>query len=233
MTDHENEPLPDEERPRRGADPAEDSPGTDPSTGKTTAPSAGQAARRGPSRAADDPHQDDRAPSHKVMAVGTIVVLVIALVVGFAAYAINSIQPSTRSASPVASSTWKLELPVQIGDYTRDPNAAASPSTQAGSTVISATYSKGGKDSAVILMSRPQADLKKFMSEAGMTSVTQQELSDRSGTALCGVDADHNDTGCVVLQESTAVLAMGLQDQSRQDLADLAQQIGIQAAGSK
>ncbi len=187
-----------------------------------------QGRRRGPSRAADEVH---RGPSHKAMLIGTIVALVVIIVAGVAAYVINSTQPAAPASTPAPTSTWKLELPVQIGSYTRDPNAGASPSTQAGSTTTSATYAKGGQDAVVVLMSRPQTDMKAFMADAGMNAVTEQDLSDRSGTALCGIDPDHNDTGCVVLQENTAVLVLGLLDQSRQDMADLAEQTARQVSG--
>lgn len=185
--------------------------------------------RRGrPSRAADDP---DSAPSHKTMLIGTIIALVMVTIVGVVVYAINSVQPAGPSSTPTATSTWTMELPVQIGSYTRDPNATNAPSTEAGTTTTSATYATKGQDAVVVLMSRPQTDLRAFMDDAGMNSVSEQQLSDKSGSAQCGIDPDHNDTGCVVLQENTAVLVLALLNQSRQDLADLAQQVARQTAG--
>lgn len=184
-----------------------------------------------PRRAAVPDGETHRAPSHKALLIGTIAAVIVLIIVGVSSYLANSSQSVAPSATPVPTSTWALELPVQIGDYTRDPNTTSAPTAQDGTTTTSATYAAKGKNAVVVLMSRPQTDLKKFMSDAGMSAVGDQPLSDGSGTAQCGVDPDHNDTSCVVLQENTAVLALGLQNQSRQDLADLAEQAGKLAAG--
>jgi hypothetical protein len=242
MTSHDDTNRPDRgTAPRRAALPDDETPEYQTSDNRPSnrpdSSDAGRSASRAagrhrgaPGRAADDPH---RPPSHKALLIGTIAAVIVLIIVGVSSYFINSSQPVAPSATPVATSTWALDLPVQIGNYTRDPNTTSAPTAQGGVTTTSATYAAKGKNAVVVLMSRPQTDLKKFMSDAGMTAVGEQPLSDRSGSALCGVDPDHNDTGCVVLQENTAVLALGLQDQSRQDLADLAQQAAKLAAGQK
>lgn len=189
---------------------------------------SGDRRRRGPSRAAE-PEAGTR-PSRRALLIGTIFVVLVVIVAGIAAYFINTAQPADPTARP--SSTWELALPVQVGDYSRDPNAGSSPSADGGRTTVSATYAKGGKDAVVVLMTRPESDLKKFMKDAAMNAVTEQELSNGKGTAQCGTSSDNNYTGCVVLQDDTAVLVMGLLDQSRQELADLAQTTGAEAAKS-
>lgn len=234
MNGHDDTNRPDRgAAPRRAALPDDETPEHQPDrpdrseSGRPPSRTAGR--HRGvPSRAADDPH---RAPSHKTLLIGTIAALVVVIIVGVSSYLVNSSQPGAPSVTPVPTATWALDPPVQIGAYTRDPNTTSAPTTQDGTTTTSATYATKGQNAVVVLMSRPQTDLKEFMSDAGMTAVGEQPLSDKSGSAQCGVDPDHNDTGCVVLQENTAVLVLGLQDQSRQDLADLARQAGALAAG--
>lgn len=206
---------------RRFAEEPDESPETD-----GTPEDSADRRRRGPSRAAE-PEAGSR-PSRRALLFGTVLVLVVVIVAGVAAYFINSAQPADPSVRP--SSKWALALPVQIGDYSRDPNAGGSPSADSGRTTVSATYAKGGKDAVVVLMSRPESNLKTFMKDAAMNAVTEQELSNGSGSAQCGTSSDNNYTGCVVLQDDTAVLVMGLLDQSRQELADLAQTTGKEAS---
>lgn len=182
--------------------------------------------RRGPSRAAEPP--PGPGLSRRTVLAGLIITIVVLLVAGAAAYFINAAQPATPSAPP--SSRWALALPVQVGQYSRDPNGGSTPSSGGGRTTISATYSRNGKAAYVVLMSRPENDPKRFMDEAAMSAVSEQSLSDRSGAALCGTSSDSNATGCVVMKDNTAVLAMGLADQSRQDIADMARATGRAAS---
>lgn len=214
----------DRQRPDRGRRFAEEP--EDITAGAGGPPENSDSRRRRPSRAAEP--DSSSGPSRRALLIGTFVVVLVVVVAGIAAYFINSSQPTTPTTRP--SSTWELALPVQVGNYTRDPNSASSPSAGSGRTTVSATYAKDGKDAVVILMTRPESDLKQFMKDAAMNAVTEQELSKGSGSAQCGTSSDNNYTGCVVLRDDTAVLVMGLLDQSRQDLADLAWTTGEEAA---
>ncbi|MDU3272236.1 MAG: hypothetical protein E7D41_02355, partial [Cutibacterium sp.] len=110
------------------------------------------------------------------------------------------------------------------------PNTATKPTTKDGTTTLSATYAKDNQDTVIVLMSRPTTDLKKFMNDAAMNSVTTQPVTGTSTKAMCGTSLDNNNTSCAVLKDDTAVLAVGLLDQSRPELAGVANSVAEQAA---
>ena len=121
-------------------------------------------------------------------------------------------------------------MPQGAGSYTRDPNTATNPTTKDGTTTLSATYAKDNQDAVIVLMSRPTTDLEKFMKEAAMSSVTTQPVAGTSTKALCGTSLDNDNTSCAVLKDDTAVLAVGLLDQPRPELAAVADSVAKQAA---
>lgn len=181
------------------------------------------APRHAPTRAA----RPDRRSRIRVIAVVLATAMVVSMS-GVVAFLLNSHQPDPPTA--VASAQWPLALPIQVGAYSRDPATTTRPSTHNGITTLSATYAKDDKDAVVVLMSRPATDLDQFMSEAAMNAVTDQALTE-GGNAKCGTSLDNNHTSCAVIQDSTAVLVVGLLDQPRSDLAELAHTVAVTAAG--
>jgi len=142
----------------------------------------------------------------------------------------NDDSSAPENGPTVHAATWPLQLPQGAGSYTRDPNTATNPTTKDGTTTLSATYAKDNQDAVIVLMSRPTTDLEKFMKEAAMSSVTTQPVAGTSTKALCGTSLDNDNTSCAVLKDDTAVLAVGLLDQPRPELAAVADSVAKQAA---
>lgn len=184
-----------------------------------------RAARRGPARAAEE------NPRHTKLLLTILASVILIVIVAFILSWIFSNDDSSapENGPTVHAATWPLQLPQGAGSYTRDPNTATKPTTKDGTTTLSATYAKDNQDAVIVLMSRPTTDLKKFMNDAAMNSVTIQPVTGTSTKAMCGTSLDNN-TSCAVLKDDTAVLAVGLLDQSRPELAGVANSVAEQAA---
>lgn len=185
-----------------------------------------RATRRGPARAADE------NPRHTKLLLTILASVILIVIVAFILSWIFSNDDSSvpDNGPTVHAATWPLQLPQSAGSYTRDPNTATKPTTKDGTTTLSATYAKDNQDAVIVLMSRPTTDLKKFMNDAAMNSVTIQPVTGTSIRAMCGTSLDNNNTSCAVLKDDTAVLAVGLLDQSRPELAGVANSVAEQAA---
>ena len=185
-----------------------------------------RATRRGPARAADE------NPRHTKLLLTILASVILIVIVAFILSWIFSNDDSSvpDNGPTVHAATWPLQLPQSAGSYTRDPNTATKPTTKDGTTTLSATYAKDNQDAVIVLMSRPTTDLKKFMNDAAMNSVTIQPVTGTSTEAMCGTSLDNNNTSCAVLKDDTAVLAVGLLDQSRPELAGVANSVAEQAA---
>lgn len=199
-----------------------------PTRATDTAPAEPRARRLGrrhrPSRAAEPVS----GRSRRTIVIGLLATVALIVVAGLVAYVVGVASPDP--APTPSHRAWPLALPLQVDGYSRDPNTTTTPTTKQGVTTLSATYAKDNQDAVIVLMSRPATDLRTFMTQAAMNAVADQPLSDGSGTARCGVSLDNNHISCAIIQDTTAVLVVGLLDQPRQQLADLAEKVGSTAA---
>lgn len=192
----------------------------------TTAPQGAsrlRGRRRGPARAAEPVPR-----RHRGLLIGLIIS---ALVVGVAAiggYLVSRYTPETISTQTVAPTRppFKLELPLQVGEYSRDANQGNTPTKGVdGKTTLSATYSKGGQPAFVLLVARPYTDGKVFMQDLNMNVVAPVE------DGMCGVSGDNNNDGCSLIRDNTGILVLSTVDMSRTDLMALTRRIADQMAG--
>lgn len=180
--------------------------------------------RRGPARAETQPKRHRAA---LLVAIGSLVLVAVAATSG---YLINRLNPTpVATTTVVARATWPLALPVTVGDYSRNVNQGASPSSGAdGKQAVAATYAKGGQAAITVLAARPTTDLKTFLIDLNVGAV--QAVED----AQCGIQGDgDNYSACAVVRDGTGILVLDLQGSlSRESLVAIAKQVATQMAGS-
>lgn len=144
-------------------------------------------------------------------AAALVLVLVAVLVVAFlTARAGPSGQPTDAPSSPPPP----LELPLAVGDLSRDPNADdGDTGIDTDIETVSATYNRAAEPNLVVIAGRPVAE------PAAMLELVQAEAVRPIEDGLCGRDPSGYDV-CVVMNGSTAVLGLGIAMQPVQDLLD-------------
>lgn len=165
-------------------------------------------------------------PGWVVPLVGALLVLLALGGGGYAAYRYNANKPTEVITIGPSRTPWALMPPLSMGEYSRDANSADTPSMNPNTkkSTITATYSKGGQATVVLLMSRPETDAKKFMTDMGMNAIIAE------GSGFCGTSSDNNHDGCAVIRDNTAISVVDLVGLSRVELMDLANQFGDQLA---
>lgn len=157
-------------------------------------------------------------PKWVIPLVGTLLVLLALGGGGFAAYRYNASKPQEVITIGPSRTPWKLMPPLSMGEYSRDANSADTPSMNPGTkkSTISAIYSKAGQPTVVLLLSRPETDAKKFMSDLGMNAVIAE------GAGYCGTSADSNRDGCAIIRDNTAISVVDMVGLSRAELMQIA-----------
>ena len=151
--------------------------------------------------------------------------LVSALLMALAAgggYMASRMRPvETQTQTQVATKPpFKLELPLTVGEYSRDANDGNTSTTAPdGKKTLSATYSKGGQPAFVLLVARPYKAGKVFMRDLNMNVVSPVE------EGLCGISGDNNNDGCSLIRSNTGILVLSTVDMSRADLMELTRQV--------
>lgn len=173
--------------------------------------------------------KEDTSARRRTLLILAVATVIVALLAAASAYLANRLTPeavqTTTVTPPPPSATWALELPVTVGEYSRDASDDATPTKGSdGKTTISARYARNGQQAAVVLISRPYRDLEEFMTLANMNAVTPQ------GEALCGYSGDFNTEGCAIQRDDTAILVVAVGDTSRADLLSLADDVAAQVA---
>lgn len=158
-----------------------------------------------------------RFPRWLMVLAGLLALLLAAGGAGYAAWRINAAKPQVVVTAGPPKKPWAMVPPLQMGEYSRDASAAESPSANPTTKkqTIAATYAKGGQNSAVLLMSRPEKDAKKFMTDLGMNAVVA------TADGYCGTSIDTNREGCAVIVDDTAVMVVDLVGLTRTDLMTL------------
>lgn len=161
-----------------------------------------------------------RLPRWVVPLVGILLAVAAVLGGGYAAWRYNASKPEVVVTASAPRTPWKMVPPLALGEYSRDANSKDTPSLDPATKkeVVSATYSKGGAQSAVLVLSRKETDAKKFMETMSMTTVIEQD------EGFCGINTDTSREGCALIRDNTAVLVVDLAGASRQDVMKLAVQ---------
>lgn len=160
----------------------------------------------------------NKLPGWVVPLVGILLALAAVLGGGYAAWRHNQNKPDVVVTASAPRTPWQLMPPLSVGEYSRDANSDDSPSVHpvTKKQAVSATYSKGGAQSAVLLLSRPETDAKKFMTEdMVMNTVIAQ------GEGFCGTSIENNRDGCTVIRDNTAVTVVDLAGASREEIMAL------------
>lgn len=144
-------------------------------------------------------------------AVALVLVLGAVLVLAFlTARTGPSGQPTDAPSSPPPP----LELPLAVGDLSRDPNAEDDDAgIDTDIETVSATYNRATEPSLVAILGRPVRE------PAAMLELVQAEAVRPVEDGLCGRDPSGYDV-CVVMRGDTAVLGLGIAAQPLPDLLD-------------
>lgn len=145
----------------------------------------------------------------KIM-VAAIVALVI--VVGLVAVLVTATTDQDRAdVSAVPDPTGAPVLPVQAGEYARDPGTAAAPpdfGVDRNISTSSAYYRRNGDDALIAVAARPVPDEKMLLDQ--MQVLAQRQVDD----GWCGREATAGYDICVLRRNQTAVFAIALRDQT-------------------
>lgn len=121
----------------------------------------------------------------------------------------------TASATPTnTEASWPVEAPQVVGDLVRgDTNRSEDPAIP-GRVIATADYSDGEQRVALVL-SRPEENLRSYLADAGISSVSEV------GASSCGTSSDTDATVCVRIVDATAIMVVGLSEQSPEELASV------------
>lgn len=161
--------------------------------------------------------------------IGLVISALLIMLAAAGGYFVSHLAPDvvTTQTQTATRPPFAMQLPLQVGEYSRDANQGNTPTKNAdGKTTLSATYTKGGQPAFVLLLARPYSDGKQFMLDLNMNAVTSLE------DGMCGVSGDNSNSGCSVIRDDTGILVLSTVDMSRADLMALTHRIAQQVAGS-
>lgn len=170
------------------------------------------------SRIADDP----RPKAPLVIAIGAVVAVLI--VVGLVGFLVSRTGPSGVPTSEMNPSQGqlKLELPLNVGDLSRNPNADSSSELGEGSDRVearSATYIRDRTDSLYVVIARPITEPQEMLALLDARAIREV------GAGYCGRDSSDLDV-CVIVREDIGVLAAGLENQAPEQIVSDALSVG-------
>jgi len=153
------------------------------------------------------------------VAVGILASVAVIVAAGLGGYWLGQQGDEAVDTPTAAANPWTLALPDTVDEYSRNPGSDESQTTSSAppKTTISATYSKGGQTSVLVLLSRPDANAETFLREAAFNVVLAQDHG------FCGTSTDNDLEGCAVVRDNTSILAVGMVDQSREELMSVAE----------
>lgn len=176
----------------------------------------------------DEPGEqhEDETPRGKAPVVITVVaVLAVLVVVGLVGFLVSRTGPSGKPTSQMTptEAPLKLELPVAVGDLSRDPNRDSYSEIGEGDERLearSATYLRDRTDSLYVVIARP------FSDPQDMLVLLEADAIREIGDGYCGRNRDASDLDvCAVVREDIGVLAAGLEGQSPEAIVEDATEI--------
>ncbi|HSN42618.1 MAG TPA: hypothetical protein VLR88_01015 [Propionibacteriaceae bacterium] len=168
------------------------------------------------------PHGEHHTPSlfqHPWVFAGVLASLAVIGAAGVGGFWLSQRDNASNLPPGAVANPWPMVLPDSVGEFSKNPGSGESQTTSSAppKTTVSGTYSRDGQTSVLVLLSRPDADPEAFLKEAAFTSVIRQD------DGFCGVSADNALDGCVVERDGTSILAVGLIDQSQEELLSVAE----------
>lgn len=143
-------------------------------------------------------------------AIGIVVLLALA---GWFGLSLGGGLPTPQpSASPTA--TWALEPPQLVGNLVRGDVTPTTNPAFPDQTVVRADYTDGSAK-VVLILSRPQPDVDRFLGDAGVTDLAT------TGDIRCGTSGDTGGAVCARVVDETAIMLAGLTGQDRDSLSVL------------
>ncbi|TRY16952.1 hypothetical protein FOJ82_13895 [Tessaracoccus rhinocerotis] len=123
--------------------------------------------------------------------------------------------PPSVSESPsptVSEAGWPVEAPQVVGDLVRGEDNRSEDPAIPERVIATADYSDGTNRVALVL-SRPEDDLRTYLADAGISGVSEV------GSSSCGTSSDTDSPVCVRIVDRTAIMVVGLTEQSIEQLA--------------
>lgn len=161
----------------------------------------------------NEPVQRNNVPI-KIMLVALVALVVtIGLVGFFVTRTTDVVTPVQTPAAP--DPTGPPDLPLQANQYAREPgNASAPPEFGVDQNISTsyATYKVDGENALIAIGARPVADAKMQLDE--MKVLAQRQVGD----GWCGREPSSGLDVCILKRNRTAVLVMGLRDQTVDEL---------------
>lgn len=150
----------------------------------------------------------------KIMLVALVALVVTIGLVGFlVTRTADVVTPTETTAAP--DPTGPPDLPLQANEYAREPgNASAPPEFGVDQNINTsyATYKINGENALIAIGARPVADAKAQLDE--MNVLAQRQVGD----GWCGREPSSGLDVCILQRNRTAVLVMGLRDQTVDEL---------------
>lgn len=168
---------------------------------------------------------DTDAPRGKApLVIGIASVLAVLVVVGLVGYLVSRTGPSGVPTSQMTPTQkpLKFELPLSVGDLSRNPNEDSFTELGEGEDRVearSATYVRDRTDSLYVVMARPIAEPQEMLVLLDARAIRQV------GDGYCGRDSSDLDV-CAIRREDIGVLAAGLQGQTPEGIIEDATAIG-------
>ena len=126
----------------------------------------------------------------------------------------GSAQPAPSPTPTIEVKPWELDPPVTMGKLVQGGRTDTPAGTNGDRDIVRTDYSDG-TDKVVLLLSRPETDLARYLGDAGV------EKSKPVEGASCGVSVDNNVPVCARVVDDTAITVAGLTDQNFTELASL------------
>lgn len=145
----------------------------------------------------------------KVMIVSIAALIAVVTIVALLVSATTS--RNTPAASIAPEHTGVPMLPVQAGEYVRDPGSSSAPpdfGVDRSILTSSAYYRRNGDDALIAVAARPVRDEKMLFDQ--MQVLAQRQVDD----GWCGREETTSYDICVLRRNQTAVFAVALRDQS-------------------
>lgn len=150
----------------------------------------------------------------KIMIISVLALLV--TITGVALLVTRTAGTPTPTMTPaVPDPTGVPVLPVQSGEYARDPGTASAPpdfGVDRSIMTASAYYSRNGDNALIAVGARPVPDEKALLDQIKV--LAQRQVGD----GWCGREESTGYDVCVLRRNRTAVLAIGLRDQTPDEI---------------
>jgi hypothetical protein len=150
----------------------------------------------------------------KIMLVSVVALLV--TITGVAFLVTRTAGTPTPTETPmVADPTGVPVLPVRAGEYARDPGTATAPpdfGVDRSILTSSAYYRRNGDNALIAVGARPVPDEKALLDQIKV--LAQRQVGD----GWCGREESTGFDVCVLRRNRTAILAIGLRDQTPEEI---------------